>query len=110
MLQQFHNAYTQCLFLPYTNTEQHLRLCFNLLLHLNKNYKQFHPFANLNTALEIGETKNTNDEVAQFILDILYLENGIVIQKNAFIEALQARIQELETQNSELLLENLQDE
>lgn len=44
------------------------------------------------------------------MLDILYLENGIVIQKNAFIEALQARIQELETQNSELLLENLQDE
>ncbi|MCI5633067.1 hypothetical protein [Helicobacter sp.] len=110
LLQQFHNAYTQCLFLPYTNTEQHLRLCFNLLLHLNKNYKQFHPFANLNTALEIGETKNTNDEVAQFMLDILYLENGIVIQKNIFIKALQARIQELETQNSELLLENLQDE
>ena len=108
LLQRFHNAYTQCLFIPYNDTERHLRLCFNLLLHLNVNYKQFRPFSKLSEALE--DSKNTNDETAQFILDLLHLENGIILQKNAMINALQKRIQALEVENSKLYLESLQDE
>ena len=108
LLQRFHNAYTQCLFIPYTDTEKHLRLCFNLLLHLNVNYKQFRPFSKLSEALE--DSKNTNDEIAQLMLDLLHLENGIVLQKNAMINALQERIQALEVENSKLYLESLQDE
>ena len=108
LLQHFHNAYTQCLFIPYTDTEKHLRLCFNLLLHLNVNYKQFRPFSKLSEALE--DSKNTNDETAQLILDLLHLENGIILQKNAMINALQERIQALEVENSKLYLESLQDE
>ena len=44
------------------------------------------------------------------MLDLLHLENGIVLQKNAMINALQERIQALEVENSKLYLESLQDE
>lgn len=88
------------------DTDYYLISCFNLILFLNKNYKEFRPFENFEKELRVDDEKQ--NYVTQFLRDMLFYENNIVVNRNEIIKELEGKIKLLEEENSETFLQNLQ--
>ena len=110
ILEHFHKHYTPILYLENSlGAEVYLPLCLRILLRLNTDYKLFRPFSKLAEALTLEHIESQKcEKQAQFIVDMLYMEDKIMVHRNAVIEDLQKRIKELEEENSELYLQSLE--
>lgn len=89
------------------DTDYYLKSCFNLVLFLNANYKNFRPFLNCESVLHF-DMKGIESEAYALWRDVLFYENAIVVNRNQVIKELEDKIKALEEENSELYLKSLQ--